>query len=137
MRYQEEENFWGMPIGKETNLDALIRDLWDPSTEEIFPPKNFIGIVENKSGSKKCCPIVCGFKSLSTYPCNANTDESGNRGNCIASVMPSICLQGRTLGKFCFTDYESVGKFFPNNDAPQNKKCPIFWLCMGCLYIQY
>ena len=44
MRYQEEENFWGMPIGKETNLDAFIKDLWDPSTEEIFPPKNFIGI---------------------------------------------------------------------------------------------
>ena len=33
-----------MPIGKETNLDAFIKDLWDPSTEEIFPPKNFIGI---------------------------------------------------------------------------------------------
>ncbi len=41
---EEPENFWGMPIGKETSIDALVRDLWDPYTDEIFPPKNFIGI---------------------------------------------------------------------------------------------
>jgi len=41
---QEQENFWGIPIGKETSLEALMKDLWDPSTDEIFPPKNFIGL---------------------------------------------------------------------------------------------
>ena len=41
---QEQENFWGIPIGKETSLEALMKDLWDPNTDEIFPPKNFIGL---------------------------------------------------------------------------------------------
>lgn len=41
---EEQENFWGIPIGKETSMDALVKDVWDPSTDEVFPPKNFIGL---------------------------------------------------------------------------------------------
>lgn len=41
---EQHENFWGLPIGREVTTDALLKDLWDPSTEEIFPPKNFIGV---------------------------------------------------------------------------------------------
>ena len=44
MDNQENENFWGLPIGREVTTDAFLKDLWDPSTEEIFPPKNFIGV---------------------------------------------------------------------------------------------
>ena len=44
MDNQENENFWGLPIGIEVTTDAFLKDLWDPSTEEIFPPKNFIGV---------------------------------------------------------------------------------------------
>jgi hypothetical protein len=40
----QPDNFWGMPIGKEFTQEAFLKDLWDPSTEEIFPPKNFIGL---------------------------------------------------------------------------------------------
>jgi hypothetical protein len=38
------DNFWGIPIGKEVTTEALIKDLWNPETEEVFPPKNFIGL---------------------------------------------------------------------------------------------
>lgn len=41
---QIPDNFWGIPIGKETTPEALLKDLWDPNTEEVFPPKNFIGL---------------------------------------------------------------------------------------------
>lgn len=41
---EEKDNFWGVPIGREVSLDALVRDIWDPTTEEIFPPKHFIGL---------------------------------------------------------------------------------------------
>ncbi|MDX1960285.1 MAG: DUF5808 domain-containing protein [Leptospiraceae bacterium] len=41
---EQKDNFWGLPIGKETTLDALVKDVWNPDTEEIFPPKNFIGV---------------------------------------------------------------------------------------------
>jgi hypothetical protein len=44
MQEKEKDNFWGLPIGKEVTTDALLKDLWDPTTEEIFPPKNFIGV---------------------------------------------------------------------------------------------
>ena len=44
MQEKEKENFWGLPIGKEVTTDAFLKDLWDPTTEEIFPPKNFIGV---------------------------------------------------------------------------------------------
>lgn len=40
----DKESIWGIPIGKEITSDAFIKDFWDPSTDEIFPPKNFIGI---------------------------------------------------------------------------------------------
>ncbi len=40
----EKETIWGIPIGKEITTDALLKDLWDPSTDEIFPPKNFVGL---------------------------------------------------------------------------------------------
>ncbi|MCB1176189.1 MAG: hypothetical protein KDK36_01305 [Leptospiraceae bacterium] len=41
---EDKDNFWGLPIGTEKSLDALLKDLWNPETEEIFPPKNFVGL---------------------------------------------------------------------------------------------
>lgn len=40
----ENKNFWGIPYGTEVSMEALIQDTWDPSTEEIFVPKKFIGL---------------------------------------------------------------------------------------------
>ena len=40
----ETREFLGLPIGRELTTDALIKDLWDPSTEEIFTPKHFLGV---------------------------------------------------------------------------------------------
>ena len=39
----DRETIWGIPIGRELTTDALLKDLWDPSTDETFPPKNFVG----------------------------------------------------------------------------------------------
>ncbi len=44
MQQQEKENFWGLPVGREMTTDALLKDVWDPTNEEVFPPKNFLGI---------------------------------------------------------------------------------------------
>jgi hypothetical protein len=40
----EKDNFWGIPIGKEVTTEAFIKDLWNPETDELFPPKQFIGL---------------------------------------------------------------------------------------------
>lgn len=42
--YDEVDNFWGLPIGTQTSWEAFAKDFWDPSTDEIFPPKNFFGL---------------------------------------------------------------------------------------------
>jgi|JI91814BRNA_FD_contig_71_2686513_length_1743_multi_2_in_0_out_0_2 hypothetical protein len=44
MDNKEQDNFWGLPIGRELTTDALLKDLWDPSTEEVFTPKHFLGV---------------------------------------------------------------------------------------------
>ncbi|MBE7410460.1 MAG: hypothetical protein L6Q54_10660 [Leptospiraceae bacterium] len=41
---QGQDNLWGIPIGKEFTAEALVRDLWDPMTDEVFTPKHFIGL---------------------------------------------------------------------------------------------
>lgn len=41
---EQHENFWGIPIGKEVTFEAFVKDIWDPDTEEVFTPKNFIGL---------------------------------------------------------------------------------------------
>jgi hypothetical protein len=40
----DNKNFWGIPYGTEVSAEALIHDLWDPTTEEIFIPKRFFGV---------------------------------------------------------------------------------------------
>ncbi len=44
MQEKEKDNFWGLPIGKETSTEAFLKDFWDPTTEEMFPAKNFLGV---------------------------------------------------------------------------------------------
>ena len=42
---EENERLFGViPIGKGLTLEALIGDLWDPTTDELFPPKKFFGL---------------------------------------------------------------------------------------------
>ena len=38
-----QDNLWGIPIGKEVTVEALVRDFWDPTTEEVLTPKHFFG----------------------------------------------------------------------------------------------
>ncbi len=40
----EPKNLWGIPYGTEVTTEALVKDLWDPTTEEIVTPKRFLGI---------------------------------------------------------------------------------------------
>jgi len=40
----EQPNLFGIPIGKEVSMDALIHDFWDPTSEEILQPKRFLGL---------------------------------------------------------------------------------------------
>jgi hypothetical protein len=42
--YDDEKNFWGIPYGTEVTMEALLHDNWDPTTDEIFVPKKFLGI---------------------------------------------------------------------------------------------
>lgn len=44
MKNQDEKNFWGIPYGTEISTEAFVKDVWDPTTDEIITPKNFIGI---------------------------------------------------------------------------------------------
>ncbi|MCZ8157873.1 MAG: hypothetical protein O9264_17265 [Leptospira sp.] len=44
MNNLDDKNFWGIPYGTEISTEALVKDLWDPTTEEILTPKNFFGI---------------------------------------------------------------------------------------------
>lgn len=39
-----QDNLWGIPIGKEVTVEALVRDFWDPTTEEVLTPKHFFGL---------------------------------------------------------------------------------------------
>lgn len=39
-----DDKFFGIPVGKEANLDALIQDFWNPTTDEIFTQKKFLGL---------------------------------------------------------------------------------------------
>lgn len=44
MEHKEQDNFWGLPIGREVTTEAFIKDIWDPSTDEIIVPKTFLGV---------------------------------------------------------------------------------------------
>ncbi|MDZ4725609.1 MAG: hypothetical protein SH817_05605 [Leptospira sp.] len=44
MNNQDEKNFWGIPYATEISTEAFVKDIWDPTTEEIIKPKNFLGI---------------------------------------------------------------------------------------------
>jgi hypothetical protein len=45
MNYEDDnKNIWGVPYGTEVSMEAFLHDTWDPSTEEIFVPKKFIGL---------------------------------------------------------------------------------------------
>ncbi|TGN10550.1 hypothetical protein [Leptospira ilyithenensis] len=44
MKSQDEKNFWGIPYGTEISTEALVKDLWDPTTDEILTPKTFLGL---------------------------------------------------------------------------------------------
>ncbi|EMY69320.1 hypothetical protein LEP1GSC195_2507 [Leptospira wolbachii serovar Codice str. CDC] len=44
MPYNEDKNFWGIPYGTEITAEAFVKDIWDPSTEEILTPKQFFGL---------------------------------------------------------------------------------------------
>jgi len=41
---KENKNLWGIPYSTEISTEALVKDFWDPNTEEMFPPKNFLGL---------------------------------------------------------------------------------------------
>jgi len=38
------KNFWGIPYGTEISTEAFVKDIWDPSTDEVLTPKQFLGI---------------------------------------------------------------------------------------------
>lgn len=40
----DDQNFWGIPYGTEISAEAFLKDIWDPSTEEILTPKRFLGL---------------------------------------------------------------------------------------------
>jgi hypothetical protein len=44
MQKEEDKNFWGIPYGTEVSMEAFIHDAWDPTTNEIFVPKQFLGV---------------------------------------------------------------------------------------------
>ncbi|GBF50551.1 hypothetical protein LPTSP4_20770 [Leptospira ryugenii] len=44
MNHEEDKNFWGIPYATEISAEAFLKDIWDPSTEEIVKPKQFLGI---------------------------------------------------------------------------------------------
>ncbi len=44
MKNLEDKNFWGIPYATEISTEAFVKDIWDPTTEEILTPKNFLGI---------------------------------------------------------------------------------------------
>ncbi|WCL48915.1 hypothetical protein [Leptospira sp. GIMC2001] len=39
-----EKNIWGVPYATEVSWEAFLHDIWDPTSEEVFQPKKFIGI---------------------------------------------------------------------------------------------
>jgi hypothetical protein len=44
MNNSDEKNFWGIPYATEISAEAFVKDVWDPTTEEILTPKTFLGI---------------------------------------------------------------------------------------------
>ncbi|XDD49337.1 hypothetical protein AB3N59_13085 [Leptospira sp. WS92.C1] len=41
---QLPDRILGLPVGKEVSIEALVKDVWNPETEDLFPPKSFLGL---------------------------------------------------------------------------------------------
>jgi len=66
-RQQRQETFFGVPMSWEWDVQKMMRNLWNPEDERIFPPKVFgigwdvnghallrrIGVIPPPKGSKE------------------------------------------------------------------------------------
>ncbi|APH42267.1 Uncharacterized protein A9P81_2645 [Leptospira interrogans serovar Copenhageni/Icterohaemorrhagiae] len=38
---QLPDRILGLPVGKDFSIEALVKDVWNPETDDLFPPKIF------------------------------------------------------------------------------------------------